>query len=228
MTGAALDHLVVVADTLDAGVAWCEATLGVTPGPGGAHPLMGTHNRLLSLEAPGWPQAYLEIIALDPKASRSAQVPQRRWFDMDDEPLRARVSRNGPQLVHWVARVPALDETVARLRAAGLDPGTPTAASRPTPAGLLQWRITLRDDGRPQLGGALPALIEWIGPHPVQAMPPSGLVLASIALRQPDTPAGCAALDTLGLSPLALAADVPALQATLETPRGRVTLATAA
>jgi hypothetical protein len=30
-----LDHLVVAARTLDEGVAWCEATLGVTPGPGG-------------------------------------------------------------------------------------------------------------------------------------------------------------------------------------------------
>ena len=30
-----LDHLVVMAASLDEGVAWCEATLGVTPGPGG-------------------------------------------------------------------------------------------------------------------------------------------------------------------------------------------------
>ena len=42
-----IDHLVVAASSLDQGVAWCEATLGVTPGPGGEHPLMGTHNRLL-------------------------------------------------------------------------------------------------------------------------------------------------------------------------------------
>ena len=47
-----LDHLVVLADTLSEGVSWCEATLGVTPGPGGEHPLFGTHNRLLSIAAP--------------------------------------------------------------------------------------------------------------------------------------------------------------------------------
>lgn len=46
---AKLDHLVIMANSLDDGVDWCEATLGVTPGPGGEHPLMGTHNRLLRM-----------------------------------------------------------------------------------------------------------------------------------------------------------------------------------
>jgi len=44
------DHLVVAARTLDEGAAWCEATLGVVPAPGGKHPLMATHNRLLAIE----------------------------------------------------------------------------------------------------------------------------------------------------------------------------------
>jgi hypothetical protein len=48
----ALDHLVIMASTLAQGLAWCEATLGVTPGPGGEHPLMGTHNRLMRLATP--------------------------------------------------------------------------------------------------------------------------------------------------------------------------------
>ena len=42
---AQIDHLVIAANTLEEGVAWCERTLGITPGPGGEHPLMGTHNR---------------------------------------------------------------------------------------------------------------------------------------------------------------------------------------
>ena len=43
----ALDHLVVACRSLDAGRAWCEATFGVAPQPGGRHALMGTHNLLL-------------------------------------------------------------------------------------------------------------------------------------------------------------------------------------
>ena len=39
---AQIDHLVVAARTLVEGVAWCEATLGVVPGPGGEHALFGT------------------------------------------------------------------------------------------------------------------------------------------------------------------------------------------
>ncbi|HET6828569.1 MAG TPA: VOC family protein, partial [Ramlibacter sp.] len=66
MTQARIDHLVVVAQTLEQGVEWCERTLGVTPGPGGKHPLMGTHNRLLRIATVDYPRAYLEIIAPDP------------------------------------------------------------------------------------------------------------------------------------------------------------------
>ena len=64
-----LDHLVVMANTLDEGVAWCEATLGVTPGPGGEHPLMGTHNRLLRIDSDAFSRAYLELIAINSKAN---------------------------------------------------------------------------------------------------------------------------------------------------------------
>ena len=78
---AAVDHLVVAAASLDQGVAWCEATLGITPGPGGKHPLMGTHNRLLKIATEPSRDAYLEIIAIDPAAPPPGRV---RWFGLDD------------------------------------------------------------------------------------------------------------------------------------------------
>ena len=68
---AQIDHLVVAATSLAEGVAWCESTLGVTPGPGGEHPLMGTHNRLFSIASVGYPAAYFEIIAINPEASKA-------------------------------------------------------------------------------------------------------------------------------------------------------------
>jgi hypothetical protein len=49
---AQLDHRVVVARTLDEGVQWCEATLGITPGAGGEPPRFGKHNRLFIDRSP--------------------------------------------------------------------------------------------------------------------------------------------------------------------------------
>ena len=66
ITPARIDHLVVVADSLAAGEAWCERVLGVRPGPGGEHPMMGTHNRLLRIATVDHPQAYFEVIARNP------------------------------------------------------------------------------------------------------------------------------------------------------------------
>ena len=75
---AQLDHLVIAAASLAEGVAWCEATLGLTPGPGGSHPLMGTHNRLLNIASAAFPQAYLEIIAIEPGKRPSRPCRRRR------------------------------------------------------------------------------------------------------------------------------------------------------
>jgi len=68
-----IDHLVIVAKTLEQGVQWCEQTLGITPSPGGEHTLYGTHNRLFKIASPANPMAYCEIIAIDPNSVR----PQR-------------------------------------------------------------------------------------------------------------------------------------------------------
>ena len=153
---ARIAHLVVAADTLEQGVAWCERTLGVTPGPGGQHPLMGTHNRLLRIATVDHPRTYFELIAVDPQAAGAAEG-RRRWFDLDDPALRERLRRDGPQLVHWVAEVPDVHAAGAALGRLGIDCGEVVPASRETPRGLLQWQITVRRDGRRQFD-ALPEL----------------------------------------------------------------------
>ncbi len=97
-----VDHLVIVARNLDQGVAWCESTLGITPGPGGEHALFGTHNRLFKIATPANPLAYCEIIAINSGAARADKSLAKRWFDMDDAALQAAVAK-APQLVHFVA-----------------------------------------------------------------------------------------------------------------------------
>jgi hypothetical protein len=211
---AVLDHLVVVAATLNEGVQWCEAVLGVTPGPGGRHPLMGTHNRLFDIGSGAFPQAFFEIIAIDPAAPPPGRA---RWFGLDTVDL-----RSGPRLLHWVARSSAINAQSLALRAAGFDIGPAVAASRDTPQGRLAWRISVRDDGRLLAGGALPTLIDWgRTPHPAASMAAPGVTLQELTLRG-LTPAAIQALDGRGV---VHAADTgPALSATLDTPRGRVTL----
>ena len=223
---ATLDHLVVLATSLASGVAWAEATLGVTPGPGGEHPLMGTHNRLLRLSnGKGQPgAAYLEIIAINPAATPTLQPPERRWFDMDDPALRERVAQLGPQLVHWVARVPDLTAALQAWRELGIDRGEARAASRPTPGGLLQWQISLRPDGQRLFDGCLPTLIEWGPHHPTAAMPDSGLALQSLTLQHPQAALLQAACQAIGLDAALITVGPARLSAQLSTPGGPLTL----
>ncbi|HYN61522.1 MAG TPA: VOC family protein [Rubrivivax sp.] len=211
-----LDHLVVAAHTLEQGAAWCEATLGVVPGRGGKHVDMGTHNRLLAIGSAAFPKAYLEIIAIDPEAPPPGRP---RWFGLDDTALQARL-RDGPRLLHLVARCAQIDATLAALRALGFDAGRPVAAERASAHGLLRWRIARRADGQLLLGGALPTLIEWSGMHPTEHLPASPLRLHALALG--GLPAAVVA--ALGLQGMSFADEGPALSARFDTPHGVVQL----
>ncbi len=208
-----VDHLVVAAASLAEGVAWCEATLGVTPAPGGRHALMGTHNRLVKIADEAFPEAYLEILAIDPDAPAPGRA---RWFGLDAIDL-----AGGPRLVHVVARSTMLDMHRWGLVNVGLNPGNPLRASRETARGLLSWEILVRDDGRLECGGALPTLIQWSGRHPAADLPDSGVTLQRLALNGvPDR-----ARDVLRLRGVTVSAAAgPAVQAVLRTPKGDVTL----
>jgi len=210
-----VDHLVVAARTLDEGVRWCEATLGVTPGPGGRHALMSTHNRLFSIASGGFPDAYFEIIAIDPEAPPPGRA---RWFGLDTIDLAA-----GPRLIHWVGRTFAIEARLEALRALDIDAGEALAASRDTPAGTLRWRIAVRRDGAVLFGGALPTLIEWGERHPAATMAASGARLRALTMRGLTQ----RTVEALGLQGVPVAPDHgPALSAQLDTPRGPVTLTT--
>ena len=218
MSGCAVDHLVIAAHSLAQGVAWCEATLGVTPGLGGQHPLMGTHNRLLRIDGPGFEACYLEIIAIDP----AAPMPQRaRWFGLGEAALQASL-RESPRLLGGVLRSRQLDALHLGLGALDQDIGPLLAAERQTLEGRLAWRIAVRDDGNWPGGGRLPTLIEWAGRHPTEAMAVSALQLQSLAFGQ----LSAAEAGMLQLPATLLREGGAALSLKLNTPLGVVTLET--
>lgn len=228
-----LDHLVVMAASLDEGLHWAESVLGVTLGPGGAHPLMGTHNRLLKLSGVNYPASYLEVIALDPAATPQRAFGLKRWFDMDDAALRKQVARDGPQLITCVARCTNIKAAAQALTTLNLDCGDLVAASRQTKNALLQWRISVRDDGQRLLDGALPALIQWgatsepagePAAHPTDTMPASDLQLKTLQLTHPDLALLQSACHALGMAGVQVQQGAPGMCAVLQTPRGELRL----
>jgi hypothetical protein len=215
-----IDHLVIAAASLADGVAWCRETLGIEPGPGGEHALMGTHNRVFRIATQQYPRAYFEIIAIN----AAAQAPSRmRWFDLDDENLRAAVER-GPRLIHFVASTNDGRGALGALSKLGIDRGPLIAAERATAAGMLRWKISVRDDGQRLFDGDLPTLIEWGDVHPCDAMPESGVTLQFLRAMHPDSPSLRAAYDAIGLQDVEVQAGPANLVATLSTPKGIVQL----
>ena len=219
-----LDHLVIMANSLDEGAAWFEATLGVTPGPGGEHPLMGTHNRLLRIDSDAFPRAYLELVAINSEADYAHQTGAARWFDMDNALIRARVAQNGRQLIHWVASVADIAGAVQTLGAQGIDRGPAIKASRMTPSGLLQWQITVRDDGQRLFDGCLPTLIQWGDVHPTGSMPQSGVALQALHLAHPAADELQAALIGVDIVDVAVHNAPARITAIFQTPKGTVKL----
>jgi hypothetical protein len=218
-----VDHVVIAADTLDQGVQWCEATLGVMPGPGGEHALMGTHNRLLRIATEQYPRAYLEIIAIN---SAAGQPARRRWFDLDDPALQYQVRRQ-PRLVHFVASTADAAAAVKGLGRLGIERGPLVAAERSTPAGLLRWQISVRRDGQRLFYGGLPTLIQWGQVHPADTLPEAGLALQSLQVSHPRAADLGAAHCAIGLQGVALGEGAPNLKVTLATPKGVITLESA-
>ncbi|KXV10108.1 glyoxalase [Caballeronia megalochromosomata] len=215
-----LDHLVIAARTLEEGAQFIAAKFGVETVPGGAHPLMRTHNRLLNL----WGGAYLEVIAIDSSAA-TVESPRPRLFALDDPAMQRRLEDDGPLLVHWVARVDR-PTSLARWREQYPERIAPvTAMSR---AGNT-WGLTVPDDGAfPAWQGAgdgvLPSLIQWDTPrHPSDALPETGIALRSLTGFHPRAEAVSDQLAWLGAAHLMhveQTAGAPALVAQFDLPDG--------
>jgi len=226
-----IDHLVVMAASLDEGVQWCEDTLGITPGAGGEHEKYGTHNRLFKIATPQFPLAYFEIIAINPAAviPKRAQVP--RWFDMDSPTLQKAVAQ-GPRMVHFVSSTEDVKAARHVLRTQGIERGQVVHASRKSSKGTLNWQITVREDGERLFNGCLPTLIQWGKPeatdplrlHPRNSLPRSGVTLQSLTVSHPSGAKLQAAFDAIGLANIAIETGPANLVASLQTPKGLVQL----
>ena len=161
-----LDHIVVAAPSLEAGVDHVRELTGLEMGPGGEHPLMGTHNRLLRLGA----DSFLEVIAVNP----DAPAPDRpRWFGLD-QPVQK------PHLAHWVLRCSDMTTMLPDM------PGL-LGPAIPVTRGDLSWLLTVPEDGRLPLDGAMPSILEWkADPLPPTQMQGGEAELLSLTVQHPD------------------------------------------
>ena len=169
MNSTTLDHLVIGCADLALGSAWLERFLGVRLSDVGSHVLMGTHNRLLSLG----PDHYLELIAIDPAASKTQNKTHNkthntpfmpRWFGLDTPDVQERIAQK-PRLLGWVARTDNIDALAEKT-------GGILGGVQPMERGDFKWRITIPDDGYAVEAGLIPTLIQWDLPlHPCQRLP---------------------------------------------------------
>lgn len=140
---------------------------------GGEHPLMGTHNLLMSMGA----DTFFEVISIDPSAPKPTHS---RWFALDDNKVCASLS-NRAKPHSWVLNSDNLDEDLAIAKSLGIDLGTPLTLTR----GDLTWRFAVRKDGAIPLNGAAPMIMEWptdMQAHPASRMTDLGTRIKSINL----------------------------------------------
>ncbi|WP_434619592.1 VOC family protein [Tabrizicola sp. M-4] len=200
-----LDHLAISCTDLAEGTAAVEAALGLPLSPGGQHPHMATHNRLLSLG----PDLYLEVIAADPSQPRPAWP---RWFDLDR-------FTGPPRLTNWICRTDDLDRELTH---APPGTGTPVALQR----GDFRWRMAVPETGILPFDNRFPALIEWEGrAHPAPRLLDLGARLTALHITHPDADALRTALSRLKDHRVTVEQGAPALRATIATPQGERLLA---
>ncbi|WP_020472178.1 VOC family protein [Zavarzinella formosa] len=168
-----LDHLVLVAPTLEAGADHIEQLLGVRPFPGGQHRELGTHNLLLRIGA----DVFLEVIAINPSAT-SHQGP--RVFGIGDG---ARVLADweaGFRLKTWVGRTLDLEPFVR-------DHSPIVGQIKAVTRGERHWHMAIPPDGSLPMQGAAPTPVVYEpGMIPASHMPDEGIELQQVIVEHPD------------------------------------------
>lgn len=168
-----LDHLAIIAPTLEEGVKHVRECLDVDIPFGRKHADMGTHNHLLSLGE----RAYLEVIALDPRATAPLGP---RWFGLDDLNAVRKAWDQGRRLRGWVASTRDINRHLVKH-------GSLLGEKRQLSAGASEFFFSVPRDGSLPMEGAAPSLIDRLGREPsIPAHAQLGCTLTTVRLAHPQ------------------------------------------
>ncbi|GHC65288.1 VOC family protein [Limoniibacter endophyticus] len=208
-----LDHIAVIAPSLEEGAAHIRAQLGIEMPKGGEHPQMGTHNLLLRLGD----DVFLEVIAINPDAPKPARA---RWFGLDDQHSVRRAWDDGRRLRGWVSQT---DELNRLLREHGDLLGEKIHVTR----GNLEWDFAVRADGEIPADGVLSPVMDWgARGNPAINMPDLGARLIGFEIEHPEPEKVQALYTRIGIEnpPIVSRGDRLSYRAFIETPGGLKTL----
>jgi hypothetical protein len=205
---ATLDHFIYAGRDLDALIAQFEHMTGVTPGRGGRHPGLGTHNALASLGG----DVYFELLAVDPTQKDTLDGTMGGRIDALASPRLFAYMLKGADL--------ARQQKVLAEHGIGADLFD---ASRTTPDGrILKWRL-LVPHANP-LGDFVPKFIDWLDtPHPA-AGSVKGCTFESFEIGHPDSGRLHSLLAALGASIPVGTSDRAHFRLRIGSPKGNVTL----
>lgn len=205
-----LDHITVIAPSLEEGINHVHTCLGIEPRNGAVHTNMGTHNRRLRLGD----NLYLEVVAIDP----AAPAPDRpRWFGLDFQTQLRKDWDAGKRLKCWVARTEDIDQAIS-----DYEPllGTKTWLEN-------AFHFSVLPDGALPLDGALPCVIDRGGnPPPSTRFEDQGFGLRELILDHPEPAEIIRHFKNLKISDHPTVRESPdfRLSALIETPDGVKTL----
>lgn len=205
-----IDHFMYAGRNLEdmcnqfAGLSDIQAT------PGGSHPTLGTHNRLLGSSS--GTQTYLEFIAPD------------RSMDVHSEMRASLEALSRPQLHRFIMRCTSMDfaPLAAAYRKAGIDAPVHDL-QRLTPEGkTLRWRLMI--PAANPYGLLAPFFIDWLdSPHPSEGLD-ARLSVLDCEAGHPQAARLALLWKDLGVDIALYAADAPYMRVLLDTPRGIVAL----
>jgi hypothetical protein len=191
-----VDHIMLGAANLDAGVRELESLTGIRAVYGGEHPHLGTHNAIVSLG----PETYIEVIA--PRAGATVS---------DDLADLAKLEHLTP--VGWAVAVDDVRALKAHLAKSGIKTTEPRPGSRKTPSGdVLRWETVNIESA----GDNAPFFIHWAEPrtHPAKSAP-GGCTLTNIEFEDPNVAEMTRIEQALGFDFVVREAKTPSMSVTL-------------